>query len=220
MELSEFWTIASANSIVLTVEQLEKFERYAKELVYWNEKVNLISRKDTENVLGRHILHSISMLKYVEVPKKSRCLDIGTGGGLPGIPLAIACEDIQMLMVDSIAKKAKITDMLAKHTELRNISAVSARAETLAENKKYLQYFDFIFARAVTRIADIMSWSSNLLKPNGAYILYKGGDISEELSAARAKFSDFSYEIIELDFFGFPLFKEDEKKIVVIKRKK
>lgn len=218
MELSEFWTIASANGIVLTVEQLERFERYAKELVYWNEKVNLISRKDEDNVLGRHVLHSISLLKHIEVKKKSRCLDIGTGGGLPGVPLAIACEDIYMMMIDSIAKKVKITDMLAKHTGLRNIQAFNARTETLASDNRYLQSFDFIFARAVTRIADIMSWSYMLLKPEGSYVLYKGGDISEELEKAKAKFPNYTFEVIDLDFFGFPLFKEDEKKIVVIKQ--
>lgn len=220
MLLTEFWTIASGNGIVLEKKQIDQIERYAKELVYWNEKVNLISRKDEENVLERHILHSLALLKYVDIPKKSRCLDIGTGGGLPGIPLSIACDDIFMLMVDSIGKKAKLTDMFAKHTGLRNISAMNTRTELLAKEKKYISSFDFIFARAVTRTADIMSWSEKLLKPKGKYVLYKGGDISQELMVAKEKFPDFEYQVIDIDFFGFPVFKAEEKKVLIIQRSK
>jgi len=157
MDLTEFWTIASGNGIVLDKEQLERIERFAKELVYWNKQVNLISRKDEENVLENHILHSISLLKYLEIPPKSRCLDIGTGGGLPGIPIAIATGNISMLLIDSIAKKIKITNMLAKHTGLRNIEAICMRVENLAQNDKYLEHFDFVFARAVTKISDLLT---------------------------------------------------------------
>lgn len=218
MNLTEFWTIASGNGIVLSKEQIDKIERYAGELVYWNEKVNLISRKDEANVLEKHILHSMSLLKYIDLPKNSRCLDIGSGGGLPGIPLAIATEDIYMLMVDSIGKKAKLADMLAKHTGLRNIEARNIRTEMLAEDKKYLKHFDFIFARAVTRIADIMSWSEMLLKPKGKYVLYKGGDISEEMQIAKTQFPEFQFNVIDLDFFGYSPLKNEDKKIVVIER--
>ncbi|MGB9912782.1 MAG: 16S rRNA (guanine(527)-N(7))-methyltransferase RsmG, partial [Candidatus Kapaibacteriota bacterium] len=119
MELTEFWTILSANGIILEVEQLKQIERFVKELTYWNDKINLISRKDIDNILENHILHSLSILKYVEIPQKANTLDVGTGGGLPGIPLKIARPDINMILIDSIAKKIKITDMLAKHTGLR-----------------------------------------------------------------------------------------------------
>jgi len=218
MDKTEFWTIASANGIVLELEQVIVFERYHKELIYWNEKVNLISRKDVDNIYERHLLHSISALKYIEIPPKSKCLDIGTGGGLPGIPIAIATGDITMIMVDSIAKKVKIADMLAKHTGLRRISAIQSRVEDLQAKKDYLNYFNFVFARAVTRIADLMQRSVPLLKQNGIYVLYKGGDISSEIEDALAKFPQFSFEVIDIDFFGLPFFKNEEKKIVVISR--
>lgn len=218
MDLTEFWTIASGNGIVLDKQQLERIERYAKELVYWNKQVNLISRKDEENVLENHILHSISLLKYIEIPNKSRCLDIGTGGGLPGIPIAIATGNIYMLLVDSIAKKIKITHMLAKHTGLRNIEALSLRVENLAQNNKYLQYFDFIFARAVTKISDLLTWALPIAKKNANFVFYKGGDVSEEISIAMKKFPSLSFNVIDIDFFGYSKFKEDEKKIVHIKK--
>jgi len=218
MDLTEFWTIASGNGIVLDKEQLERIERFAKELVYWNKQVNLISRKDEENVLENHILHSISLLKYLEIPPKSRCLDIGTGGGLPGIPIAIATGNISMLLIDSIAKKIKITNMLAKHTGLRNIEAICMRVENLAQNDKYLEHFDFVFARAVTKISDLLTWSIPIAKKNAIFVFYKGGDISEELSVAKKKFPSLSFSVIDIDFFGYPKFKEDEKKIVHIKK--
>lgn len=219
MELTEFWTIASSNGIVLDKKQIEMFERYATELVYWNSKINLISRKDEENVYERHILHSISALKYINIPKKSRCLDVGSGGGLPGIPIAMASNDIFMLMVDSIGKKVKITDMLAKHTGLRNISAMNTRAEKLAENPKYLSAYDFIFARAVTRIADILDWCDRLLKPDGKFVLYKGGDMTEEIRIAGEKFPHYRFETINIDLFGCQYFTSEDKKIVVVERK-
>ena len=150
MDIVEFWTICSANGIVLSKEQIRQIERYRDELVYWNEKVNLISRKDVENVLENHILHSLSVLKYVNLPLKSRCLDLGTGGGLPGIPVSIANPEARMLLVDSIGKKIKITDMLAKHTGNKYIKAMNARVEDLANKKEYNSYFDFVFAGEIS----------------------------------------------------------------------
>ena len=219
MELTEFWTIASANGIVLDNDQIERIERYARELIYWNKQVNLISRKDEENVLENHILHCISALKYINIPAKSRCLDVGTGGGLPGIPIAIATGNIFMLLVDSIAKKIKITSMLAKHTGLRNLEATSIRVENLAQNKRYINHFDIVFARAVTKISDLLCWTHNLAKKTANFVFFKGGDISEEIAFAKKKFPNYEFKIIDIDLHGYKKFKEDEKKIVVIKLK-
>ncbi len=218
MDKTEFWTIASANGIVLTIEQVTAFERYCSELKYWNEKVNLISRKDIDNIYERHLLHSISALKYINVPPKAKCLDIGTGGGLPGIPIAIASDNISMLLVDSIAKKVKITDMLAKHTGLRRISAINSRVEELQKEKNYLNHFDFVFARAVTKIVDIMLWSIPLIKQTGKFVLYKGGNIDEEIEDAKLKFKDYDFKVIVIDLFGSSYFKTEDKKVVIISK--
>ncbi|MFN3269245.1 MAG: 16S rRNA (guanine(527)-N(7))-methyltransferase RsmG, partial [Candidatus Kapaibacteriota bacterium] len=190
MELTEFWTILSANGIILEVEQLKLIERYVKELTYWNEKVNLVSRKDIQNVLENHILHSLSILKYVDIPKKARCIDVGTGGGLPGIPLKIARPDITMILIDSIAKKVKITEMLAKHTELRNFEAICARAEEFAKDKNNFARFDVVLSRGVGKIATIVAWVKNTLRNNGQIVLLKGGDLTEEINEAKKMFSN------------------------------
>lgn len=215
MDLIKLWTICSSNGIVLDKKQMDDFERFANDLVYWNKKVNLISRKDESEIFAKHILHSLSILKYVTIKDKAKCLDIGTGGGFPGIPLKIAKPTIDMLLVDSIAKKIKITSMFAQHTGQRNIAAKAMRAEELALQKEYKYYFDFIFVRAVTKTNKIMRWSENILKNDGKIILLKGGDLSKEIAWAKEEFPKLHIEEKQINLLGADWFKEDEKKILI-----
>lgn len=217
MTLLEFWTVLSINGLVLSKEQMENLERYAKELVYWNEKVNLISRKDEENVYDRHILHSLCLMKYVDFRPKSWILDIGTGGGLPGIPIRIANDETRMIMVDSIAKKIKMTQMFASHTGLRNIEAINARTEDLAKDKKYNQKFDFIISRAVAKIELLVEWSAPMLKPKGTYAFLKGGDLSEEISSAKKKFPNLNITENKINLSNFDYFNKEDKKVIICK---
>lgn len=215
MELTEFWTILSANSIILEPQQLRAIVRYKEELIYWNERINLISRKDIDNLLENHILHSISTLKFVEFPKKVRCLDIGTGGGLPGIPLKIVRPDLQMVLVDSIGKKVKITQMLAKHTGLRGIDVIQSRAEDLKTDDKYKSMFDFVLSRAVGKISIVVSWVKPLLKSNGKIVFYKGGDLTKEINEAKKIFANLKLQESLIRLVGYKKFEEEDKKIVV-----
>lgn len=217
MELTEFWTILSANGIILDAEQLKQIERYVGELKYWNEKVNLVSRKDIDNLLENHILHSLSILKYVEIPKKATCLDVGTGGGLPGIPIKIARPDVKMILLDSIAKKIKTTSMLSKHTELRNIEAKCARAEEFAKDKNNWASFDVVFSRGVAKVHTVVAWVKNLLKSNGKIILFKGGNLIQEIEETKKMFSNIEINEILLEMVGYDKFKKDEKKVVICK---
>jgi len=217
MELTEFWTILSANGIILEVEQLKLIERYVQELTYWNERVNLISRKDTQNILENHILHSLSLLKYVEIPQKARCIDVGTGGGLPGIPIKIARTDLLMTLLDSIKKKIKITEMLAKHTGLRNITAVCMRAEDFARQKNNFGRFDVVFSRAVGKIGTVIAWTKDILKPEGLFVFLKGGNLNEENESAKKMFKNLLIDEYIIDLVGYEKFKKDEKKVVLCK---
>jgi len=213
--LVKFWTICSTNSIVLSLEQIKTIERYYNELIYWNSKVNMISRKDEDNILERHILHSLALVKYFDFPAKSKVLDIGTGGGFPGIPLKIACPEIDLLMVDSINKKIKMTKMFAQHTNLRKIEALWARAEQLAQDPQYRGRFDFVVSRAVAKTELIIEWSEYLIKRKTKILLLKGGDLSEEINAAKSKYNGLKIEEIPIDMLGVPYFKEEDKKILV-----
>lgn len=220
MDLLKFWTSCSMNSIVMSKEQAESFERYYNELVYWNEKVNLISRKDLDNIFERHFIHSLSIIKYKELKKKAKCLDIGTGGGFPGIPLSIVRDDLRMLLVDSIAKKIKLTAMFADHTGNRNIKVRRARVEELHQEQDAIKSFDYIFARAVTETKYIISWSVPLMKPDAEIILLKGGNLEKEIDDASKVFRNFEFEEIPIKIVGFPWFEEEEKKILIIKKMK
>lgn len=216
-EFIEFWTTCASNGIIMEKPQIDSFERFRNELLEWNEKINLISRKDYDHILERHFLHSLSILKYVKLQDKAYCLDIGTGGGFPGIPLSIARPDLRMMLIDSIAKKIKTTGIFARHTGNRYLETLRARAEDLATNDNYLNHFDYTFARAVTKTASIIEWSLPLLKPDGTIILLKGGDLNEELDEARKMFPDIEIKEEQIRMTGCPWFETEEKKIVIVK---
>jgi len=215
MDYTEFWTICSANGIVLDVEQIRSVKRFVEELRYWNEKVNLLSRKEIDEVLNKHILHSLSILKYVEIKQKARCLDVGTGGGFPGIPLIIAKPDLYMTLIDSIRKKVNITEMLAKHTNTRHVETICGRAEDLAKNKLYNNHFDFVFSRAVSRTNDIITWTKKLLKKDGKIVLLKGGNLDDEISEAKKNFPNVIIKEQLISVFGDDSFSENEKKVLI-----
>jgi 16S rRNA (guanine527-N7)-methyltransferase len=215
MDKLEFWTICSANGIFIEKEQVEMFERLHDELVYWNERINLISRKDVENIWERHFLHSLAILKYYEPPKKARCIDIGTGGGFPGVPLKIARQDLHMLLVDSIAKKIKMAGMFAQHTALRDISARTARTEELVKEPGFKKSFDVVFARAVAPLVELLDWTKDLRKPQAPLVTLKGGDLKEEIAAAKDVFKNMTVEEINISMRGAPWFEQEGKKLLI-----
>jgi len=215
MDSAEFWTICAANGIILEPWQIQALERYARELRYWNERVNLISRRDIEHLYERHFLHALSVLKYVNLPERARCLDIGTGAGLPGIPLAIARPDLHMLLVESVAKKARLVALFAAHTGLRHLQVKRARVEELHAHPSFRSAFDYAFARAVAPLATLVEWSQPLLKPSGALIAYKGGELEEELRAACESFPSLQCTIHDIQLYGAPWFEENRKRLVV-----
>lgn len=217
VDLAAFWTICSSNGIVLDHDQLRAIERYERELSYWNERINLVSRKDVEHLLERHILHSLAILTVVEIPPKARCIDVGTGGGLPGIPLIIARPDLRMVLVDSVRKKLRTAEMLAKHTGHRFVEAICARVEELAEQKPSLRAsFDVVLARAVADTRTLLEWTRPLVKPDGMHLLLKGGDLAAEIADARSAFPDATIVEKPLRLVGAPWFEEQQKKVLVV----
>lgn len=212
MDKEKFWTVCTSNQIMIDQDELQLLERYHDELLYWNKKINLISRKDEENIWSNHILHSLSILKYVDFKHKAKVMDIGTGGGLPGIPIKILRQDLNVNLVDSITKKMKATEMFAKHTGLKNIFAKKGRAEELNFNFK----FDYIIARAVSRLANLMEWTKPHVTKQTKYVLLKGGDLTEEFNEAKSKFGKLNIKEIEIDLFGYSYFKDENKKIITV----
>lgn len=165
----------------LTNNQLEQFEALKPIFEDWNSKINLISRKDMDHFYERHVLHSLAIAQYIKFPAKSQILDVGTGGGFPGIPLAIMFPDCEFLLVDSIGKKIMVVNQISEHLKLTNVKAIQMRAEDV------IGQFDFIVSRAVTKLPELLSWVGKKFHgrsrgslPNGI-ILLKGGDLQDEL---------------------------------------
>ena len=166
----------------LNKTQLQQFEQLGELYAFWNMHINVISRKDIDNLYLHHVLHSLSIAKVVELKRGAEILDIGTGGGFPGIPLAILFPDAKFHLVDSIGKKIKIVNEVVIALGLKNVVAEHVRAESIAHQ------YDFIVSRAVTRINRLFDWSRDKIKTNSIHDLkngmlaLKGGDINEELS--------------------------------------
>ena len=140
-------------------KQRQQFEMLLPLYRDWNEKINVISRKDIDNLYLHHVLHSLAIVKFMPFKEKSHILDLGSGGGFPGIPLAIFYPEVQFTLVDSIAKKMRVAQEVADALELKNVKKIHSRAEDLAINQ-----FDFIVSRAVAPLDQLMRWSFKLLK--------------------------------------------------------
>jgi 16S rRNA (guanine527-N7)-methyltransferase len=165
----------------LTDVQKEQFQKLDFLYHDWNEKINVISRKDIDALYTKHILHSLGIAKIIKFEPGTFVLDVGTGGGFPGIPLAILFPETRFYLIDIIAKKIKVVQSVAEALDLKNVKAEQLRAENVKGD------FDFIVSRAVTNMPDFVSWVKTKIKKNNKHelkngILYlKGGDLTEEL---------------------------------------
>lgn len=199
--------VISQNFPELSEAQLKQFSMLEDLYIDWNAQINVISRKDIEALYVKHVLHSLGIAKVQPFLPGSKILDVGTGGGFPGIPLAIMFPETQFVLVDSIGKKIKVVEAVAEALGLQNVTAIHARAE------KVQGEFDFIVSRAVTKMDDFVKWvrkkirrKNNHLLKNGVLYL-KGGDLSEELqNFPSAKLYDLT------DYFNDPFF--ETKKVV------
>ena len=182
--------------------QKQQLEQLLPLYTYWNAQINVISRKDIDLLMERHVLHSLAIAKIVDFKSGSKIMDVGTGGGFPGIPLAILFPEVEFLLIDSIAKKIKVVNAVAQSLGLKNVTALHQRAENI--NQK----FDFIISRAVTKMPVFVNWIKDKINiecnndfPNG--ILYlKGGDLTKELSGLKQHYKEFDIsEFYEQEFF-------------------
>ena len=171
-----------------------------------NKKVNLISRKDFENFYLHHIIHSLSITKFALVKKENKIIDLGTGGGLPGIPLAIYYNNKKFILVDSIRKKTSAVDEIIKELNVKNISTINNRVENLNINA------DIIICRSVSSVENIIRWTKGLLNKEGKLILLKGGNVNKELKNISSSFTIYNLD----DIYSENYFKD--KKIIEIHR--
>jgi len=170
----------------LSDESWEKLKQYTALLREWNAKINLVSRKDMERLETKHLAHCLTITKFLRLMPKGRVLDVGTGGGLPGIPMAICYPQANFTLMDSIAKKVMVVDDIHNRLQLSNVEVIRGRAEELPEKKTY----DFVLGRAVTALPVFFGWVRDKVAKGGRHspangILYlKGGDYTEELKTS------------------------------------
>jgi 16S rRNA (guanine527-N7)-methyltransferase len=197
----------------LSLKQQEQLAQLGPLYLEWNQKINVISRKDIDNLYVHHVLHSLAIAKVINFKPGSRVLDLGTGGGFPGIPLAILFPETEFVLIDGIRKKITVVNEIAAALGLSNVEGLQQRAE---ERKG--RSFDFVVTRAVALLEKLVPWSMHLIKeeqqhalPNGLIAL-KGGRVKEEVKAlARGTYAEI-YPID--DFFKEPFF--EEKSVVYV----
>jgi 16S rRNA (guanine527-N7)-methyltransferase len=194
----------------LTDDQRSKFGQMEELYQYWNARVNVISRQDIDTLYERHVLHSLGIAKVQGFKPGTNILDVGTGGGFPGIPLAILYPEAQFHLVDSIGKKIRVVQEIAAALKLDNVRADQTRAEKLDE------FYEFVVSRAVTRITPFTGWVKKNVSRNSFHelrngILYlKGGDLSEELAELNQKSRVYALS----DYFSEEFF--ETKKVVYV----
>lgn len=195
----------------ITPQQKQQFDQLPELYNHWNSQINVISRKDIDQLFERHVLHSLGIAKVMRFLPGEKVLDVGTGGGFPGIPLAILFPETQFFLVDSIGKKIKVVQEVAKAIGLQNLRAAHTRAEDVPGK------FDFVVSRAVTRLKEFYPWVKNKFNkdskntlPNG--ILYlKGGDLTEEITESGLKVQQYHLK----DYFSEEFF--DTKQVIYVK---
>jgi len=193
----------------LTREQLEQFDKLGGLYKDWNTKINVVSRKDVDEVYLRHVLHSLAIGKFIQFKPHSNIIDVGTGGGFPGIPLAVLFPEVKFTLVDSIAKKIKVVDDVVSGLELTNVTTINDRVENT------LGQYDFIISRAVAAMPTFVNWTKGKINKasrhelkNGVIYL-KGGDLTEELKPYKTVQITPLTDYFEEDFF-------ETKKIVYL----
>jgi len=188
-----------------TEKQLQQLSSLQQLYTNWNEKINVISRKDIESLYLKHVLHSLAIATIIDFKPATQIIDIGTGGGFPGVPLAIFFPDVQFHLVDSIGKKLKVIEGVKEAIGLTNVTTQHTRAEEIKNRQ-----FDFVVSRAVAPLKDLWQWGKPLIKkgdknelPNGLICL-KGGDLAKEISESGLRPRMMSIE----DIFPEEFFKE------------
>ncbi len=198
----------------LSEEQEHQFTQLAELYNYWNERINVISRKDIDSLYTRHVLHSLTIASIVTFNEGQKIIDIGTGGGFPGIPLAILYPEVQFTLVDSIQKKINVVTEVVHALDLKNVTPLCTRVESIRQKNN----FHFAVSRAVAPLADLWRWASPLIRVGSSatmdngLICLKGGDLNQEISESNCRPMVWKIQ----DMFNEELF--DDKYILYVKR--
>ena len=232
---SWFRRICALNKLSVSSRQAELLEEYVGLLLQWNRKINIISRRDEPNIWTRHILHCASLLFSVSIQENAKVVDLGTGGGLPGIPIKILIPTLSVTLIDSIKKKTEAVADLVNRLGLSNMKVQCARAEELTTRKSFKAEFDLVVARSVADLRQLVEWSLPFLKltksdvskeikaqgkgfiQSPALVAMKGGDLTNELAATRRRNKHVKdIEVIDLKIEGIDESHNPNRKAVIV----
>jgi 16S rRNA (guanine527-N7)-methyltransferase len=193
--------------------EVESLGDYLNELLRWNKKINLTAITDYNEAVEKHLIDSLLILSYIE--DKTRLIDIGSGAGLPGIPLSIVRPNINVVSVDSVGKKINFQKHIKRMLNLKNFSPINSRIEKLFEVDGYEEGFDVVTARAFTSLLDIGQIAKKLLNSKGRVLAMKGAEGEKELTDAQQSLNEMGYVSTHVDFFRLP-FTESLRTIITL----
>ena len=216
MEQLEFYEILKKESkkinIKLDDKQLRDFYEYMKNLLEWNEKINLTAITDPKEIIIKHFIDSLTIMQYTK--EKDKIIDIGTGAGFPGVPIKIAKENVKITLVDSLNKRINFLNETIEKLELKNIETVHSRAEECGKNKQYRENYDIAVSRAVARLNVLVEYLLPTVKVGGCCICMKGPDCKEEINQARTAIDILGGKIKTVEEFTIP--DTDLKRTIII----
>ena len=204
-------------NIVFTEEQLQKFYQYMNLLIEWNEKINLTAIVEPKEIILKHFIDSLTIIKYIE-PNKS-VIDIGTGAGFPGIPVKIMREDLDITLLDSLNKRIHFLNEVIQKLELKNITAIHARIEEFAKNKQYREAFDVATSRAVANLTTLSEYMLPMVDLKGMAICMKGYEINEEVSKSKNSIKLLGGKIDKIEEFTLPK-SDNRRNLILIKKER
>ncbi|KPN14260.1 16S rRNA (guanine(527)-N(7))-methyltransferase RsmG [Bacillus australimaris] len=219
MNIEQFTAALEEKEITLSPVQLEQFETYFRMLVEWNEKMNLTSITEKEEVYLKHFYDSISAAFFIDFHKVTTICDIGAGAGFPSIPLKICFPHLHVTIVDSLQKRITFLNELAKGLNLQDTTFYHDRAETFGQRKEKRESYDLVTARAVARLSVLSELCLPLVKKEGLFVALKASAADEEMQAGKKAVTVLGGEVVEKHSFVLPL-EESERNIIVIEKKK
>lgn len=202
-KLPEFKKGLEALDIVLNDDQINQFIDYYDILISWNKVMNLTSITDFNEVIYKHFIDSLSIVKVFR-PEKEKIIDIGTGAGFPGIPIKIAFPNVKIVLMDSLNKRIQFLNEVISRLQLKNITAIHGRAEDYGRKPEYREVFDICTSRAVANLSTLSEYCIPFIKKCGLFIAYKSGNVEEELNKATKAIKTLGGSVIEVNEFDLP----------------